>query len=160
MFGIPITAVKRLIQEKRAEEGDDWWVLERSRAELTEQRERGYDLYQHYKGDIYRKIADARSSENRSEELVVYQSCKTGAIWVRPKAIFEEILPDGTPRFRKAEKTEQRGVTSAEEFLLKHNITGGQLFQPRSAKHEWRLTEIMEAYASSRLAAQLEPVEA
>jgi hypothetical protein len=35
-----MTAVKRLVDEKRAEEGDDWWVLERPHikaAELTEQ---------------------------------------------------------------------------------------------------------------------------
>jgi hypothetical protein len=36
LFGIPMTAVKRLINEKRAEEGDNWWVLERPH--ITEQR--------------------------------------------------------------------------------------------------------------------------
>jgi hypothetical protein len=135
--------------------------------ELTEQCERGHDLYQHYKGDIYRKIADARSSENRSEELVVYQSCKTKSIWVRPKAMFEEILPDGTPRFRKveltdkleqamldAELTEQRGVISAKEFVkAKFPNVPEVLFIAQPSGKRLYLWDVAEAYASSRLAA-------
>jgi hypothetical protein len=87
LFGIPMTAVKRLIDEKRAEDGDDWWVLERPRAEVTE----------------------------------------------------------------------QRGGTSAKEWLkehLQHNTirSVGEWLKADAKSHWWCLDEIMEAYASSRLA--------
>lgn len=57
--------------------------------------------YQHYKGKWYEVIAIAHHSETL-EELVVYKALYDtpdfgyGAVWVRPKKMFEEeILIDG-----------------------------------------------------------------
>lgn len=63
-------------------------------------------LYKHYKGKLYEVIGVAKHSETL-EELVVYKATyqKEGEnIWVRPKAMFEEIvLVDGVKikRFEK-----------------------------------------------------------
>lgn len=59
--------------------------------------------YRHYKGGLYTLLLVARGSEDRSELLAVYVSHKTQQIWVRPWAMFTEIIPwnDGVrrPRF-------------------------------------------------------------
>ncbi len=65
--------------------------------------------YKHYKGNLYEVIAVAHHSETL-EEMVVYKALYDtpdfgyGAIWVRPKAMFNElILVDGkeVKRFEK-----------------------------------------------------------
>ncbi len=61
-------------------------------------------LYRHYKGGTYRAWFVARSSEERHEEFVVYQSLEKGHVWVRPLAMFlENVDVDGTsvPRFER-----------------------------------------------------------
>lgn len=74
------------------------------------------EIYQHYKGKLYRYRGTARHSETL-EELVLYEALyenKLGKIWVRPKSMFfENIEVDGklVPRFRKI---------SDEEFALIH----------------------------------------
>jgi ribosomal protein S18 acetylase RimI-like enzyme len=58
-------------------------------------------LFRHYKGHLYKKIGIARHSETL-EELVLYETLyqnELGALWVRPKKMFEELLDDGRPRF-------------------------------------------------------------
>lgn len=62
--------------------------------------------YQHYKGKQYEVISVAHHSETL-EELVVYKALYYtpdfgyGAVWVRPKAMFEEeVLIDGVLRKR------------------------------------------------------------
>lgn len=62
--------------------------------------------YQHYKGKQYEVIAVAHHSETL-EELVVYKALYDtpdfgyGAVWVRPKAMFEDkVLIDGVLRRR------------------------------------------------------------
>lgn len=62
--------------------------------------------YQHYKGKQYEVLAVAHHSETL-EELVVYKALYDtpdfgyGAVWVRPKTMFEEeILIDGVLRKR------------------------------------------------------------
>ncbi|WP_346355684.1 DUF1653 domain-containing protein [Azotosporobacter soli] len=61
-------------------------------------------LYRHYKGKDYRVLGVARHSETQ-EELVVYQALYgEGGLWVRPKAMFlEMVVLDGVrvPRFAK-----------------------------------------------------------
>ena len=68
-------------------------------------------LYKHYKGNTYQVISVARHSETL-EELVVYKALYDtadfgyGAMWVRPKFMFEEVvLVDGLmqKRFEKIE---------------------------------------------------------
>lgn len=62
--------------------------------------------YQHYKGKQYEVLAVAHHSETL-EELVVYKALYDtpdfgyGAVWVRPKTMFEEdVLIDGVLRKR------------------------------------------------------------
>lgn len=59
-------------------------------------------IYEHYKGKRYRLIDVVRHSETL-EELVLYETLyenNLGKLWVRPKEMFLENLPDGTPRFK------------------------------------------------------------
>lgn len=56
--------------------------------------------YKHFKGNIYKIIALAKSSETL-EELVVYKSIADDKTWVRPKKMWNEIVDDkGTLRFK------------------------------------------------------------
>lgn len=56
-------------------------------------------IYRHYKGNLYKIIAFAKHSETL-EDMIVYQSIKDGATWVRPKSMWnEEINKEGTLRF-------------------------------------------------------------
>ena len=55
--------------------------------------------YRHYKGNLYKVIALAKHSET-CEDMTVYQSVKTGEIWVRPTKMWNEIVDnEGTLRF-------------------------------------------------------------
>lgn len=67
-----------------------------------------FGKYQHYKGNMYEVIGCARHSETL-EEMVVYKQLYTsnnyneGSVWVRPKAMFFEMVTlDGkaTARFK------------------------------------------------------------
>lgn len=59
-------------------------------------------VYRHFKGNLYRLITVARHSETL-EEMVVYQALYgEGGYWVRPAAMWDEIVEkDGYsgPRF-------------------------------------------------------------
>ena len=56
-------------------------------------------IYKHYKGKLYKIINFAKHTET-TEDMIVYQSAKTGEIWVRPKNMWNEIIDDnGTLRF-------------------------------------------------------------
>ena len=55
--------------------------------------------YRHYKGNLYKIIAFAKNSET-VEDMIVYQSIKTGETWVRPKNMWNETIDEkGTLRF-------------------------------------------------------------
>ena len=55
--------------------------------------------YRHYKGNLYKVIALAKHSET-VEDMVVYQSVKTGDVWVRPMSMWNEIVDEkNTLRF-------------------------------------------------------------
>lgn len=63
-------------------------------------------IYRHYKGKQYEVIGIAHHSETL-EELVVYKALYEspdygyGAIWVRPRAMFEEdVMVDGVQQKR------------------------------------------------------------
>ena len=48
--------------------------------------------YRHFKGNVYRVLHIAKHSETL-EEMVVYQAMYgERGIWVRPKAMFEEVI--------------------------------------------------------------------
>ncbi|KWK10390.1 DUF1653 domain-containing protein [Burkholderia stagnalis] len=69
---------------------------------MTEQEAEPLATHRHYKGGLYRFVGVARHSETE-ESLVVYEHLWPHArgLWVRPEAMFNENLEDGTPRFRK-----------------------------------------------------------
>jgi hypothetical protein len=56
-------------------------------------------IFRHYKGDLYVVVAEARMSEDRDQEVIVYRSLSKGLTWVRPRVMFLETLPDGRRRF-------------------------------------------------------------
>ncbi|MCE9582788.1 MAG: DUF1653 domain-containing protein [Planctomycetes bacterium] len=62
--------------------------------------------YRHYKGNEYEVVGIARHSETL-EELVVYRPLYgEGALWVRPRAMFEETVEVAeklVPRFARIE---------------------------------------------------------
>lgn len=45
------------------------------------------DLYQHYKGGLYRLLHEA-TEEATMQPVIVYQAVDGGRIWTRPKADF------------------------------------------------------------------------
>lgn len=62
--------------------------------------------YRHYKGFFMEVIGVARHSETL-EEVVVYKHLDTGEWWVRPLAMFLEMVEVGgelVPRFKKVEE--------------------------------------------------------
>ena len=59
--------------------------------------------YRHFKGNIYRVLHIAKNSETL-EDMVVYQAMYgEGGIWVRPKAMFEEVIERDGKTFRRFE---------------------------------------------------------
>ncbi len=82
--------------------------------------------YKHYKGNVYRLIAEARHSETL-EEMVVYEAMYGNHdIWVRPKKMFFEnvTLSDGqkVPRFAPCNEPTSTlpDISQAVDVLLKH----------------------------------------
>ena len=67
--------------------------------------------YQHFKGNLYEVIGVAHHSETM-EPMVVYRALYgEGGLWVRPAAMWNEIVekPEYTgPRFRFLEQEETR----------------------------------------------------
>jgi GNAT superfamily N-acetyltransferase len=60
-----------------------------------------FTIYRHAKGKRYVGLGHARHSEDGSE-LTLYRclyATDRPSTWARPRAMFEELLPDGTPRF-------------------------------------------------------------
>lgn len=53
--------------------------------------------HRHYKGGFYCKLFDATHSE--TEELMTVYLTADGRPFVRPKAMFDDTLPDGQRRF-------------------------------------------------------------
>ena len=59
--------------------------------------------YRHFKGNVYRVLHIAKHSETL-EDIVVYQAMYgEGGIWVRPKAMFEEVIERDGRTFRRFE---------------------------------------------------------
>ena len=59
--------------------------------------------YRHFKGNVYRVLHIAKHSETL-EEIVVYQAMYgENGVWVRPKAMFEEIIEREGKAFRRFE---------------------------------------------------------
>jgi hypothetical protein len=45
------------------------------------------NIYQHYKGGLYRVLGEARYTHDESE-LIIYESLQNGTWWARPKSEF------------------------------------------------------------------------
>lgn len=61
-------------------------------------------IYKHYKGNLYRILCFAKHSETM-EDMVVYSSVKEGLIWVRSKAMWNDVIDkNGTLRFTLIEQ--------------------------------------------------------
>ena len=59
--------------------------------------------YRHFKGNVYRVLHIAKNSETL-EDMVVYQAMYgEGGIWVRPKAMFEEVIERDGKTLRRFE---------------------------------------------------------
>ena len=55
--------------------------------------------YKHFKGNLYKVVGFAKHSETL-EDMVIYESLINNTLWVRPKAMWNEIVDDkGTLRF-------------------------------------------------------------
>lgn len=63
-------------------------------------------IYRHYKGGFYRVKYLALHSEDLSQ-VVVYESCADGQVWVRPLEMFQEDIEPGIPRFEYLGKPEE-----------------------------------------------------
>lgn len=60
-------------------------------------------IYKHYKGNLYKIINFGKHSETL-EKMIIYQSVKTGEIWIRPYNMWNEVVDnEGTLRFTKIE---------------------------------------------------------
>ena len=60
--------------------------------------------YRHFKGNVYRVLHIAKHSETL-EDIVVYQAMYgERGIWVRPKAMFEEVIETEGKKFRRFEQ--------------------------------------------------------
>jgi hypothetical protein len=63
-------------------------------------------MYRHYKGKLYELIGTATHSES-GERLVVYRPCYgERALWVRPLAMFSEVIETPAGRVRRFERVE------------------------------------------------------
>ena len=59
--------------------------------------------YRHFKGNVYHVLHIAKHSETL-EDMVVYQAMYgERGIWVRPKAMFEELIERDGQTFRRFE---------------------------------------------------------
>ncbi len=58
-------------------------------------------IYQHFKGKLYRVLGEGLHTEDMTM-FVIYEPLYECAedLFVRPKSMFTEVLPDGTPRFK------------------------------------------------------------
>ena len=59
------------------------------------------EYYRHFKGNVYRVLHIAKHSETL-EDMIVYQAMYGDrGIWVRPKAMFDEIIEREGKTFRR-----------------------------------------------------------
>lgn len=55
--------------------------------------------HRHYKGGLYQVLFIAMDADANAADVVVYQG-EDGNLWTRHKAVFDEILPNGIPRYK------------------------------------------------------------
>ena len=68
--------------------------------------------YRHFKGNLYRVLYIAKHSETL-EDIVVYQAMYgEKGVWVRPKAMFEEVIERDGKTFRRFEEITDEEATA------------------------------------------------
>ena len=73
--------------------------------------------YRHFKGNVYRVLHIAKHSETL-EDIVVYQAMYgEKGIWVRPKAMFEEVIERDGKAVRRFEEI----TTQDAEAIIRSN---------------------------------------
>ena len=70
------------------------------------------EYYRHFKGNIYRVLHIAKHSETL-EDIVVYQAMYgEKGVWVRSKAMFEEVIERDGKTFRRFEEITDEEATA------------------------------------------------
>ena len=59
------------------------------------------EYYRHFKGNIYRVLHIAKHSETLEEMIVDQAMYGERGVWVRPKAMFEEVINKDGKIFRR-----------------------------------------------------------
>jgi NTP pyrophosphatase (non-canonical NTP hydrolase) len=128
------------------------------------------DVLKHYKGGEYVVLAKARMSENRDEEVIVYRSLETGQVWVRPAAMFTELVEVGEEtklRFQKidfqvvfidqyqelASRTASKTNTDMQELVLHSLGVAGESGETTDELMELLLFSVMKMKLYGRAAA-------
>ena len=78
-----------------------------------------WPIYRHYKGGHYLRLGTAAHSEDLAPHIVyrcLYDN-PAARTWVRPEGMFNEALPDGTPRFRPIGALHVAGPSDEEALL-------------------------------------------
>ena len=86
-----------------------------------------YPLYRHYKGRHYLRLATVTHSETL-EPHVAYRSLYDNPVsrsWVRPEAMFLEVVDGGTPRFTRVGSVRTAMPQDERELLLFGHETWG-----------------------------------
>lgn len=65
------------------------------------------EIYQHYKGGVYRLVQRGVTHSESLEKGVLYEHLWPHAhgFWFRPEELFFGLLPDGSPRFKLIKET-------------------------------------------------------
>lgn len=48
-------------------------------------------IYRHFKGGVYEVVGVGRHSETL-ENMVIYRNCESGEFWIRPAAMWNEVV--------------------------------------------------------------------
>ena len=74
--------------------------------------------YRHFKGNIYKLLHVAKHTETM-EEVVVYQAMYgERSVWVRPKAMFDELIERDGKTFRRFEKISKEEAEAVVGYRL------------------------------------------
>ena len=77
--------------------------------------------YRHFKGNVYRVLHIAKHSETL-EDMVVYQAMYgERGIWVRPLAMFEEVIERDGNTFRRFEEISAEEAEAKGRYILAQN---------------------------------------
>jgi hypothetical protein len=79
---------------------------------------RQFATYRHYRGGVYVKLCEAEHTET-GEILVIYTCAVSGAVFCRPKAMFEESITTEEytgPRFTPFPQTTTKAIRKSLKY--------------------------------------------